>query len=161
VRIKRRAFVALTGGLLALAGCSSQSSDSFSLSNASVDTSHSCPVAANNVHYDIQGTFDAHNGTSRDVTITAVDATLTLAAVNGGWLQKVGDKYVANHVTFAPATVAAGANATVSLTIPSACTGRVPGAAVASGDYTVSLTLTTSAGTFKADSKNRHRIQTG
>jgi hypothetical protein len=81
--------------------------------------------------------------------------------VKGGWLQKVGDKYDAGNVTFTPDTVGAGANATLALTIPSACTGRTANTAVASGDYAVTFTIITSAGTFKVDSKDRHRIVAG
>lgn len=157
----RQAFVAVAAGLLALVACSSQAASTFSVSNSSVDASHTCPVGASNAHYDIHGTLDAHDGTSKDVTITSVDATMTLAAVDGGWLQKVGDKYLAHDVTFTPSTIAAGKSSTVSVTIPSACTGRAANAPVASGDYAVSFTLTTSAGTFKVDSKNKHRILTG
>jgi hypothetical protein len=161
VKGNRKAFVAVAAGLIALAGCSSQSAATFSVSSSSVDASYTCPIGAKNAHYDIHGTLDAHNGTSKDVTITSVDATMTLAAVSGGWLQKVGDKYVAHDVTFSPSTIAAGQSSTVSVTVPSACTGRVATTPVASGDYAVSFTLTTSAGTFKVNSKNRHRILTG
>jgi len=161
LKVNPKPFVAVASVLIALAGCSSQAASTFSLSNSSVDASHTCPVGASNAHYDIHGTLDAHNGTSKDVTITSVDATMTVAAVNGGWLQKVGDKYLAHDITFTPSTIAAGKSSTVSVTIPSACTGRVAGAPVASGDYAVSFTVTTSAGTFKVDSKNKHRILTG
>jgi hypothetical protein len=143
-----------------IAGCTT-SQPVFSVSNAAVDSSYTCPVGASNAHYDLNGTVDAHNGTSKEVTITEVDATMTLAGVKGEWLQKVGDKYVARNVTFTPSSVAAGANVTLTLTVPSACTGRVATVPVASGDYTVTFTLTTSEGTFKADSKNKHRIVTG
>ena len=118
-------------------------------------------MGAHNAAYDIHGTIDAHNGTSKEVTITAVQATLTLAAVKGEWLQKVGEKYVAANATYSPTSVAAGARTTLTVTIPSACTGRVKGAPVASGDYAVSFDLPTSAGTFKTASKNRHQITTG
>ncbi|TMD90987.1 MAG: hypothetical protein E6I73_05720 [Chloroflexi bacterium] len=131
------------------------------MSNAAVDPSYTCPVGAHNAAYDIHGTIDAHNGTSKEVTITAVQATLTLAAVKGEWLQKVGEKYVAANATYSPTSVAAGARTTLTVTIPSACTGRVKGAPVASGDYAVSFDLTTSVGTFKTASKNRHQITTG
>ncbi len=160
MRGSSRLFAAIAAGLIGLAGCSSQSAATFSVSNASVDSSHTCAVGANNVRYDLHGTLDAHNGTARDVTIVSVDATMTLAAVSGSWLQKVGDKYLAQNVTFEPSTVAAGASTTITLTVPSACTGRAAKAPVASGDYAVSFTLATSAGTFKVDSKNRHRILT-
>ena len=131
------------------------------MSNASVDAGYTCPVAAHNAAYDIHATIDAHNATSKEVTITAIEATLTLAAVKGGWLQRVGEKYVATNVTYSPASVAAGANTTLTVTIPSACTGRIKGAAIASGEYTVSFSMTTSAGTLKTVGKNKHQITTG
>jgi len=131
------------------------------VSNAAVDPGYTCPVGAHNAAYDIHGTIDAHNGTSKELTISAIEATLTLAAVKGEWLQKVGQKYVATNLTYSPASVTAGATTTLTVTIPSACTGRIKGALVASGDYTVSFSLTTSVGTFTIVSKNRHQIATG
>ena len=147
--------------VLFLAGCTSGSTSTFSVSSASVDPSYSCPVGASNVHYDMHGTIEVHNGTSKAVTISSVDATLTLAAVKGGWLQKVGDRYDAGNITFTPAEVDAGANTTLAVTIPSACTGRGATSPVASGDYVVGFTMITSAGTFKLDSKDRHHLSTG
>ncbi|HSS95029.1 MAG TPA: hypothetical protein VLR46_13730 [Candidatus Dormibacteraeota bacterium] len=151
---------ALAISLIALAGCSSGSPSTFNLGNASVDQSYTCPVGASNAHYDVHGTIDANNPTSQPVLISTVDATFTLASVKGGWLEKVGDKYVPSQVTFTPATVGAGASTTIAVTIPSACTGRSASATVASGDYAVSFKITTTAGTFKLDSKDRHRITT-
>ena len=157
----RSGQAAVVVSVVMLAGCSFGSPSTFTVSNASVDPSYTCPAGANNVYYDLRGTIDARNGTSKAVTISTVDATLTLAAVKGSWLQKVGDKYDAGHVTFTPSSVGAGANATLGVTIPSACTGKSANTPAASGDYTVTFTLNTSAGTFKLDSKDKHRILTG
>jgi len=151
----------IAAGILVLAACQVGSPSTFAVNSASVDPSYACPVGASNVHYDVHGTIEVHNGTSKTVTISSVDATLTLAAVKGGWLQKVGDKYDAGNVTFAPADVGAGSSATLAVTIPSACTGRTASSQVASGDYVVGFTMNTSAGTFKVESKDRHRILTG
>ena len=129
---RARASVVLLACALMVASCSSSSTSNFNVTSASVDPSYTCPVGASNVHYDIHGTIAAHNGTSSAVSIFNVNATLTLAAVQGGWLQKVGDKYHAGDVNFAPASVGAGANATLMVTIPSACTGRVANATVSS-----------------------------
>ncbi len=148
-------------GVLTLAACSFGSPATFSVDSASVDPSYRCPVGASNEHYVMHGTIDVHNGTSKAVTISSVDATLTLAAVKGGWLQKVGDKYDAGNITFTPAEVGAGSSAKLDVTIPSACTGRSANSPVASADYVVGFTLITSAGTLKVDSKDRHRISTG
>lgn len=152
--------VGIAGCTLAVAACSSGSTPGFSVSNASVDSSYSCPVAASNAHYDMHGTIDAHNPSSKEVNISSVAAVMTLSAVKGGWLQKVGDRYDAGTITFTPTSVGAGANATLAVTVPSACTGRAANDPVASGDYAVSFTITTSAGTFKVDSKDKHRIIT-
>ncbi len=150
----------IAAGIVVLAACQVGSPSTFTVNTASVDPSYTCPVGASNVHYDVHGTIEVHNGTSKTVTISSVDATLTLAAVKGGWLQKVGDKYDAGNVTFAPADVGAGSSATLAVTIPSACTGRAASSQVASGDYVVGFTMKTSAGTFKIESKDRHRIST-
>jgi hypothetical protein len=144
-----------------LAGCSFGSPTTFTLDSASVDPSYTCPVGASNEPYTLHGTIDVYNGTSRAVSISTVDATLTLAAVKGGWLQKVGDKYVAANITFTPPEVGAGSSAKLDVTIPSACTGRTANSPVASGDYVVGFTMITSAGNFKVESKDRHRISTG
>jgi hypothetical protein len=54
--------------------------------------------------------------------------------------------------------VAAGAGTTLTVTIPSACTARKTGGQLSYADYSVTLTFVTSAGTFKIESRNRHRI---
>ncbi len=152
--------IAVAAAAVVLAGCSIGSPPTFSVSGAGVDPNYTCPAGAANARYDLHGTIDVHNGTSKAVTISSVSATMTLAAVKGGWLQKVGDSYTAGNLTFTPGTVGPGANATLAVTIPSACTGRSAASPVASGDYAVTFTLTTSAGKFKLDSRNRHRIVT-
>lgn len=150
----------VAAGLLLLAGCSFGSPTTFGIDTASVDATYRCPVGASNEHYILHGSIDVHNGTTRAVTISSVDATLTLAAVKGGWLQKVGDKYDAGNITFTPAEVGAGSSAKIDVTIPSACTGRTANSPVVSADYVVGFTVITSAGTFKVDSADRHRIST-
>jgi hypothetical protein len=146
--------------LLLLGGCSFGSSSTFIVSNASVDQGYTCPVSARDLQYDVHGTIDVHNATSKTVTISALTATMTLGAVNGGWLQKVGDKFDAGNVTYSPTSVAAGSSATLAVAVPSACTGRAAKSPVAWGEYMVTFTMITSAGKFKVDSKNKHRIAT-
>ena len=99
-------------------------------------------------------------GTSKTVTISAVTATMTLAAVKGGWLQKVGDRFDAGNVTFTPTSVGPGSSATIAVAIPSACTGRAAGSPASWGDYEVTFAITSSEGKFKVDSLNKHRIVT-
>ncbi len=145
---------------LLLGGCSFGSSSTFSLSNASVDQGYTCPVGAKALQYELHGAIDAHNGTSKTVTISAVTATMTLAAVKGGWLQKVGDRFDAGDVSFTPTRVGPGSGATIVVAVPSACTGRAAGSPTAWGDYVVTFAITSSDGKFTVDSQNKHRIVT-
>jgi hypothetical protein len=139
-----------------MAACSGSST--FALTTASVDQSFTCPVGANNAPYDVHATVDAHNGTSKSVTINSVTADMTLEAVNGPWLEKVGDKYEASNVTVAPISVEPGAKASLKVTIPSACTNGKATSGASYGDYRVTLHFATSAGNFSVSSKAVHRL---
>jgi hypothetical protein len=137
-------------------------SGAFSLSSASVDSRFVCPRGSTNTPYDIHASAAAHNGTSSSVTIRTVAAVLTVAAVHGGWLQQVGSKYDAGSVSFTPSSVGAGSDTTLHVVIPSACTNNSTAASTASyAEYTVTLTVTSSAGTNRIDAQNRHRITAG
>ncbi len=140
-------------------GCAIGSPSTFTLTSASVDESYVCPTSANNLTYNIHGTIGVRNGTSSSVTITSVAVVMTLAAVKGGWLEHLGDKYDAAGVTLSPDTVGAGNTASLGVTFPSACTnGKVPSSGASYADYAVAFTVATSAGTHKIVSSNRHRI---
>jgi hypothetical protein len=139
------------------AACSPTSS-TFALTNASADQSYTCPVGANNAPYDLQVTVGAHNGLSRNVAITSASADLTLEAVQGPWLEKVGDKYQAGKVTVAPDSVAAGASESLKVTIPSACTNGKATNGASYGDYRVTVHIATSAGNYSIASKTLHRL---
>jgi hypothetical protein len=147
--------------LLAVAagGCSFGSPSTFTLNGASVDSTYICPAGANNAPYDLHANVDVRNGTSNGVTIDSVTAVMTLAAIKGGWLDRVGYKYMAEGVTFSPDRVGPGSAALVKVTIPSACTnGKSAGDGSTYGEYSVALTITTTSGRYAIDSKNRHRI---
>lgn len=154
------AFASVVGVVLLLgSSCAFGSPGTFNLNHASVDPGYSCPRGSHNVYYDIHASVDAHNGTSGSVTIKTVTAVLTLAAVHGAWLQQVGSKYDAGKVSYGPPQVGAGADSTLTLIIPSACTnGSEAGATPSYGEYSVTLTVISSAGTSRVDTLNRHRI---
>ena len=152
----RRLLYALTIVVLA---CSCGGSSDFSLSNARTDPDHACASAVNNAPYDLHVTVEMHNGRSTSVSITGVSAVMTLSAVHGGWLQEVGYQYGTQNLVFAPARVGGGSSATLDVKVPSACTNQSPnGGPVSYADYSVNLTVVTSAGTFKIGSQNKHRI---
>jgi hypothetical protein len=140
-------------------GCSIGSPSTFSATSASVDSSYTCPTGVDNAAYELHATIDLRNGTSNRVTIKSVAASMTLSAVKGSWLERVGDKYEASGLTFTPAAVSAGSSASLKVTIPSACTnGQAPAAGTSYGDYSVVLVVTASSGTYTIQSKNHHRI---
>jgi hypothetical protein len=145
--------------LLLANSCGFGPSNDFTLSNVTVQSSHACPSGASNARYDLHATIDGHNASSSAVSIKAVSAVMTLAVVHGGWLQQVGYRYDAGSVAFAPGSVGAGSDVTLKVTVPSACTNpATPGGPLSYADYSLALTVTTSAGTFKVVSTNRHRI---
>jgi hypothetical protein len=156
-RIAKVALFLLMAG--AAGGCSIGSPSTFTVNSASVDATYTCPAGADKGPYDLHATIDVRNGTSSGVTIKSVGAVMTLAAIKGGWLDPIGDKYKAEGVTFSPSTVGAGSPASLKVTIPSACTnGKKVSDGSNYGEYAVALTVTTSSGTYTIDSKNRHRI---
>ncbi|HET9410772.1 MAG TPA: hypothetical protein VFO75_02700 [Candidatus Dormibacteraeota bacterium] len=145
------------GCLCLLAACGSSA---FSIASPSVDASYTCPAGASNAPYQLHATSDADNPTSQSVDVHSVSAVMVLAAVHGEWQQKVGSEYDAGQVQFSPKTIGANSKTKLQVTIPSACTnGSHPLAGADYGDYTVKLTVATSAGTFKLTSTNKHRIQ--
>lgn len=142
-----------------LAGCTIGAPSTFTVNGASVDSAYTCPYRANNAAYDVHGTVDVRNGTSSSVTIKSVSATITLVAVHGNWLEPVGDKYDAGEATFSPTNVGAGRSAALKVMIPSACTnGNAQTMTTSYGDYSVTMTITTSTGTYRVQSANLHRI---
>ena len=140
-----------------LGGCGFGSNAEFTLNAANVQPNFVCPSTTSSAPYELHATITAHNGTSSSISIKAVSAVMTLAAVHGGWLQQVGYKYDAGTVVFGPDHVGAGASATLEVTIPSACRSKTSGT-LSYADYSVELTAATSAGTFKITSRNLHRI---
>ena len=141
-----------------MAACSIGSPSTFTIAGASVDSAYTCPFGADNAPYDLHGTVDVRNRTSSTVTIRSVAAEMTLAAVHGSWLERLGSRYDAGAVAFTPTSVSAGGSRSLTLKIPSACTNKMPGTGTSYGDYSVELTITTSTGTYRVTSGNRHRI---
>src|SRR2546428_2529605 len=84
---------------------------------------------------------------------------MTLTAVKGSWLEKVGDRYEANTVKFEPSRVAAGSSATIKVTIPSACTSGSYGSSLSStGEYRVTVRVITSTRVHAISAGNQHQI---
>lgn len=156
----RQISVVLGAVACLVAACSNGQPGSFAVTGASVDPTYSCPGGANNARYGLHATVNVRNGTSHTVTIQSVSAEMKLVAVQGTWLEKVGDLYDAGDGTFSPSSVVAGSNAALNVTITSACTSdRYESGRSSRGDYAVTLHLLTSAGQFSVTANNRHEIR--
>jgi hypothetical protein len=150
----RAALVAI--GLVILAACGSTS---FALTGATVDGTYTCSVGSASTRYDLHAKISADNPTSKSVDVRSIDAVMVVSAVHGQWQQAVGTRYDAGEVQFSPRSVGANTKATLTATIPSACTnGQHQGINDNYADYSVQLTVATSAGTFHLTSQNKHRI---
>jgi hypothetical protein len=145
--------------MVLLSACSSGQPSTFSLSGASVDSTHWCAGGSHDAPYDVHATIDARNGTSSAVTIQSITASMTLAATTGTWIEKVGDRYDSDKVQFSPTTVASGATTKLTVTFPSSCTSGAYNAGTSSqGDYVVTMHVVTSAGQYTIAASNRHSI---
>lgn len=141
------------------AACSSGTPSSFVVKSASVDSTYFCPGGANDAAYDLHATVVVHNGTRKAVTIDAMSAQMRLASVKGPWLEKVGDRYDASSLKFTPTSVDAGKDASLQVTVPSACTsGKYGTGTSSSAEYDVTIHMTTSAGNFAITAANQHEI---
>jgi hypothetical protein len=141
-----------------VAGCSS-GTPKFSLDGGAVDATFACPVGSDNAPYPLHASIEARNPTPAAVTIRSVTATLKLQATKGPWLEKIGSTYDAGNATFTPASVPAGADTSIKVTITSACTSdKSILAPLSYGEYVVVMRVTTSSGSFTVAGKNRHRI---
>lgn len=155
--LRQTAIAAIIAAASVVTSCGGPST--FELNSASVDPTYQCPTGASNSSYDLHATIQVTNGTSNTVSITSVAAVMTLVALKGTWLEQLGDKYSASNVNFTPSSVGGGASGSLHVTIPSACTnGKAPTGGTGYGEYSVALTVTTSAGAFTILSGNRHRI---
>lgn len=124
-----------------------------------MDSSYTCPTGSANSRYDVHAKVAADNSTSSKVDVKSIDAVLVLSAVHGQWQEPVGTKYDAGDVQFSPSSVGANAKSTLNVTIPSACSDpQHQGTNDNYADYSLQLTIVTSAGTFHVTSSNKHRI---
>ncbi len=127
-----------------------------------MDSTYDCPAGSTDAPYSLHGVIDMRNGTSIGVTVKSLTAVMTLVAVKGTWLEKVGDKYEAAGVTSSISALAAGSSASTQVTVPSSCTrGKTAGSEASYGEYSVVFKVTTTSGTYTIQSANHHRIVVG
>jgi len=129
----------------------------FSLSNARVDAEYKCPYPSNQAPYDVHGSIDADNSTTSIVTIKSMSEQDELVSTAGDWNGPKTAKASGPVSTFSPKSVASGASSTIKFTIGFNCTDSGP-AVTTYGEFSFKFTLVTSAGTYKIDAGNRHRL---
>jgi len=160
MRAVLRVPVLLAALLTLAAACSIGPSPTVTVTSASVDPTYWCPGGSHDASYDLHATVDVRNGTNSAVTIKSVTAEMRLAAVQGSWLEKVGDRYDAGQSAFSPSTVGPGSSIKMKVTIKSACTSnRYEFGGSSYGDYAVTMHLTTSAGSLSITAQNQHEIR--
>jgi hypothetical protein len=132
----------------------------FTLSNAHVDSSYTCPKQVTNHPYDVNATIDADNYTNNTLTIRSISETDTAVAIHGQWDGEVGAKGGGKITDYSPRSMSAGSKATIRFTIPFQCTDQGTISSSTYGDFAFVFTVTTSAGTFKIEGANKHRLIT-
>ncbi len=141
----------------------------LSLSNARVDSEYKCPYPSNNAPYDVHGSIDADNSTTSVVTIKSMSEQDELVSTAGEWNGPKTAKAGGPIATYSPKSIASGASSTIKFAIGFNCTNSGPitigfnctnsGPSVTTyGEFTFKFTLVTSAGTYKIDAGNRHRL---
>ena len=134
-------------------------SGKVTLSNAKVDSTFNCPNPSTDRPYDVHGSLDVDNQTSKTITIQSVREADELVDVHGGWNKtNVGTKNDDPVDSFSPTTVKSGSKATVKFVIGFICSDIGVGVADTYGDFTFKFTVVTTAGTLKIDSANKHRL---
>ena len=129
----------------------------FSLSNARVDSEYKCPYPSNEAPYAVHGSIDADNSTTNPVTIKSMSEQDELVNTSGDWNGPKTAKAGGPIADFSPKTIASGANTTIKFTVGFICTNSGPSVATY-GEFTFKFTVVTSAGTYKIDAGNRHRL---
>ncbi len=132
----------------------------FTLSNARVDSSYTCPQQVTNHPYDVNVRIDADNFTNNTVTIRSIAETDTAVAIHGQWNGEVGAKGSGTVTTYSPRSITPGSKATIRFNIPFQCTDQGTISSSTYGDFVFAFTVTTSAGAFKLDGANKHRLIT-
>lgn len=128
----------------------------FSLSNAVVDSSYSCPNPSQNAPYDVHASIQAQNSLSNSVSIKSISETWTNVLVHGNWSGAKGDHGTTDIKDYSPKSVTSGGNATIKFVIPFQCTNSGAGSDTY-GDFSFKFTVKTSSGSYTISSNN-HRL---
>ncbi len=130
----------------------------FSLSNARVDASYTCPLPSTNAPYDVHASIDADNSTTSTVTIKSISEEDVLVDIAGNWNGAKGVKGGGPVKDYSPKSIPSGGTATIKFVMPFECTNSGAGGSTY-GDFAFTFTVVTSAGTYKLDAGDKHRLK--
>jgi len=134
----------------------------LNLSNAKMSpTTFTCPSGAQDYGYDIKGSVDADNQTSKKITIKSMSTTAEIIKLAGdNWSAKVGDKSGADNIDFSPKSIDSGSRATFKFTTPWDCSDSGSNNGETYADFKLVLNIVTDTGTYKVTLPN-HRMRMG
>jgi hypothetical protein len=158
--VSRGGRLAIAGlAVLAVGACGPFCNGKVAVANAHVDPTFSCPRPADNYAYKVHGSVDIDNPTNQTLTVKSITEENTTVAIHGNWTGPLGAKGGSTITDFTPKTVKSGSKAIVRFTIAFECTDSGPSVSTYA-DFDFKFTVVTSAGTFKLDGANKHRLVT-
>jgi hypothetical protein len=120
----------------------------LNLTNPQIDpTSFTCPVAADGYQYAMNGTVDADNQSSRNITIQSAATDATVTKLNGNWGIAVGAKSGDQNVSITPSSIGSGSKARITFRTVWSCTNTATQPNTYA-DFSLVLTMSTSAGNY-------------
>lgn len=157
--VRRWLAVALLAGLVGACGpfCGN---GKLNLSNAKLNpTTFTCPTGAQDFGYDLKGTLDADNQTSKKITFKSMSTSAEIVKLVGSnWSAAVGDKSGADNIDFSPRSLDSGAKATLKFTTPWDCSDSGGNTTETYADFKLVLNIVTDSGTYKVNLPN-HRMK--
>ena len=133
----------------------------LNLSHANLNpTSFTCPPNATDLGYDIKGTLDADNETTRKITFKSMSTQAVVDHLAGNWGIAVGDKSGADGLDFSPKSIDVGQKETLHFTTRWNCTNSGNNSQDTYADFKVQLIIDTDHGKFTVNLPE-HRMKMG
>jgi hypothetical protein len=132
----------------------------LNLSNAKMSpTTFTCPSGAQDYGYDIKGSVDADNQTSKKITIKSMSTTAEIIKLVGdNWSAAVGDKSGADNIDFSPKSIDSGSRTTFKFSTPWDCSDSGSNSGETYADFKLVLNIVTDTATYKVTLPN-HRMK--
>jgi hypothetical protein len=132
----------------------------LNLSNGKLTPSaFTCPIGAQDYGYDLKGSVDADNETSKTITVKSMATTVIVVKLAGeNWSTRVGESSGADDIKFSPKSITSGSRTTFKFSTPWTCSDSGNNAVETYADFKVVLVMDTSNGTYRFDLPN-HRMK--